>query len=175
VAVDGRRDDVPDRIAWAMEIVSLEPGQRVLEFGCGPGVAASLAADRLAGGCITAIDRSSTAVSRAAQRCAAHVASGRVALEHVSLAEFRSDTRFDTAFGVNVNVFWTTPADAECRVLTDVLVPGGAVHLVYEGPRHDDRRIIDGAAAALTRHGFTVATRRRPAGSLVCISGRRPR
>ena len=57
---------VPARIAWAVELLDLRPDDRVLEFGCGPGVAAGLVADRLSVvGRIVAVDRSATAVARA--------------------------------------------------------------------------------------------------------------
>src|SRR5688572_5882127 len=82
---------VPARMAWAVQLLELTPQDRVLEFGCGLGVAASLVADRLPGGQVTAIDRSTTALARAAARNAGHLASGRLALEQVSLGDFRTE------------------------------------------------------------------------------------
>ena len=82
-----RRADVPARIAWAVDQLDLAPTDRVLEFGCGPGVAASLVADRVGDGAVLAIDRSATAIARAAARNAGHLASGRLVLEQVALAD----------------------------------------------------------------------------------------
>jgi SAM-dependent methyltransferase len=169
---------VPERIAWAVELVDPSPGERILEFGCGPGVAAALVADRLNGGRLVAIDRSATAVDRTRARTAEHLRSGRVVVQQVELAQFGGEPgfdEFDKAFAVNVNVFWTGSADAECRVLARVLRPGGLVHLVYGGPpgaRAGVRDIEPVVIGNLERHGFTTAVRRDPARALVGISGR---
>lgn len=68
---------VPDRISWAVELLDIAPDDQILEFGCGPGVAVRLVGDRLDTGCITAIDRSATAVQRTRDRNADHIAAGR--------------------------------------------------------------------------------------------------
>lgn len=169
-----RASRVPARIAWAVEQLDLAPTDRVLEFGCGPGVAAGLVADRVTAGSVLAIDRSATAIGRAAARNAAHVDAGRLVLEQVALADLCTDRAVDVAFGVNVNVFWTGPAEAECRVLAEVLVPGGAVHLVYETPGGHDRDVPGRVAAALGRHGFRTTATRGPGGTLLCVTGQRP-
>lgn len=179
-----RRREVPARIAWAVDQLDLTPTDRVLEFGCGPGVAASLVADRVVDGSVLAIDRSATAIERARARNAGHLDAGRLVLEQVALADLRTDRVFDVAFGVNVNLFWTGPADAECRFLADVVAPGGAVHVVYDSPgppgssspppgsSGDARDVAGRVTAALGRHGFVVSTVGGPDG-LLCITGRR--
>ena len=75
---------------------------------------------------------------------------------------------------MNVNLFWTGPAEAECRVLADVLAPGGAVHVVYESPGDPRRDVAGRVAAALARHGFDTTSSRSPDGRLLCVTGRRP-
>ena len=165
---------MPDRNAWAVELVVPRPGDRVLEVGCGPGVAAALVCERLGdGGRLTAIDRSSTAVERARRRLAPHLTAGRATLERTGLAGFRAPPgSFDTAFAVNVNAFWTGPATAELEVLRTVVRPGGVVHLVYGGPPSGGGRdVAPVVAAALGRAGCATGVTRDPGGSLLCVTG----
>ncbi|TCM44279.1 class I SAM-dependent methyltransferase [Kribbella sp. VKM Ac-2568] len=61
---------VPDRIRWAVEEVDPQPGEQILEIGCGPGAAAQLVCERLTTGHLLATDRSAVAVNRTAGRSA---------------------------------------------------------------------------------------------------------
>lgn len=162
---------MPARIGWAVALLAVAPEDRILEIGCGPGVAAARVCERLASGRLTAIDRSATAIERARVRNAAHVVAGRLALVHTDLASVAAPpARLDKAFAVNVNLFWTGPANAECAVLGRVLRPGGAVHLVYEGPG-TGRDVAPAVAATLERHGFTTEIVRHRDRRLVCVRG----
>lgn len=107
----------------------MQPGDRVLELGCGHGVAASLVCDALGGaGRYVGIDRSPKMIDAASSRNAEHVASG--------LAEFICATfeeadlagmRFDKVFGIHF-----PPADrhdpegTRARV-EELLAPDGIV------------------------------------------------
>ena len=165
-----------DRHAWAVELVDPRPGDRILEVGCGPGVAAALVCERLVDGRLTAIDRSATAVERARRRLAPHIAAGRAVLEQTDLAHFDAPRgSFDKAFAVNVNVFWTGRAEAELEVLRAVVRPGGVIALVYEGPPSGGGRdVAPTVAAALGRIGCATGVARDPSGSLLCVTGTVP-
>jgi trans-aconitate methyltransferase len=148
--------DAPRRIRWAVEILAVEADDRLLEIGGGPGVAASLVCERLGRGSLLLIDRSATAIERARRRNPEHVASGRLALETVDMADFEpGEARFDKVFAVNVNVFWTTPATDELTRIRAALDPEGQLYLFYETPsparsRHAVERVVD----ALRANGF---------------------
>ena len=160
---------VPDRIRRAVAAAAVRPGDRVLEVGAGPGVAAGLLCE--AGAVVTAIDRSATAVGRCRARNAAHVAAGRATVERLALRDLpAAGERFDVVLAVDVNVFWTSPATAELAALTARLAPGGVVHLCYGPPSAQVAEA--GATAALTAAGYAVAVRRD--GPLLHLTARRP-
>jgi SAM-dependent methyltransferase len=132
------------------------PGLRLLEVGCGAGVAAALVCARLGDGHLLAADRSAVAVRRTAERNAAHVAAGRLTVRQAALADLDlPDGGIDAAFTVNVNLFWTGRCDREVAVLARALRPGGRLHVCYggDGPT-GPRRITDAVAAALEAGGF---------------------
>ena len=52
---------VPPRMIWAVELMDPQPGDNILEIGCGPGYGAELVCARLTTGKLFAIDRSSLA------------------------------------------------------------------------------------------------------------------
>ncbi|HST40267.1 MAG TPA: class I SAM-dependent methyltransferase [Conexibacter sp.] len=154
----------PARIVAAVALLDPRPGERILEFGCGPGVALTLVCERLGGdGEIVGIDRSATAIARAGERNAAALADGRVRLHERTLASFSAAPgSFDAAFAVNVNLFWTGPAERELAVLASLLRPGGRLHLLYDAPRGQtgDRvgEKIETVAAAVAAGGFERVT-----------------
>jgi SAM-dependent methyltransferase len=141
---------VPRRVHWAVRLLDASPGDEILEIGCGPGMAVSLVCDRLAGGRITAVDRSAIAIQRAIQRNAGHVASGRAVLRQADLAgPALVGQHFDKVFAINVNLFWVRPADAEVLLIKDLLRPGGVLRLIYETPGEEQAgRVTEGVTAA---------------------------
>ena len=150
---------VPDRIRWAVDLLDPQPDERLLEVGGGPGVSAALVCERLTTGVLVAADRSATAIARTRARCAEHVASGRLQLRQQSLAELDlPDASVDTAFAIDVNVFWTTDARAELAVLRRVLVPGGRLAVLYGSASPQGgglrSRVLDPVAEAVHRAGF---------------------
>ena len=68
----------------------MRPSDRLLEVGCGHGVAVSLVCERLTTGTITAIDRSPKMIEMATRRNREHVDAGRAVLEAVALEDATS-------------------------------------------------------------------------------------
>ncbi len=120
-----------ERLRAIVEQLDLKPGDRVLEIGCGHGVAATYVCERLDGGHLTAIDRSPKMIEAAAKRNARFPdAEFLVAeLEQLDLGE----RRFDTIFAVRVGLFHREPDRA--RALAERwLAPGGLLITGYDAP-----------------------------------------
>lgn len=171
------RGTVPERLTWAVQNLDLTPGDRVLEIGCGRGVAAALICERLTSGTVTAIDRSATAVEAARRRNEECVAAGRAAFRTASLEESAfPDASFDKVLAVNVNLFWVRSPDRELAALRRWLAPGGVLCLCWEPP--DARRaeeIAGQVAAAVAEQGFVAEVRTGVTGAgsrLVCVRAR---
>ena len=150
---------IPDRLAWAVELLSLAGDERVLEVGCGTGVAMEMACARLRGGQVTGIDRSAAAVAAAERRLAGEIAAGRARVVRAALAD-APDTlageTFARVLAVNVNVFWLDPA-LELTAVRRLLAPGGSLLLVYEPPSGAQvPRIAEACRRHLAAHGFRV-------------------
>lgn len=97
---------ISPRLAAIVEALPLNPGMRVLEIGCGPGVAARAVACKLAGnGHVLAIDRSAKAIAQATACSAAELASGCLEFRCVAVEDFvlaEGEQLYDLAFAVRV-------------------------------------------------------------------------
>jgi SAM-dependent methyltransferase len=130
---------VPPRIPWAIGLCALDPRDRLLEVGCGRGIALDLAAAVCE---VVGIDRSPKAIASARARHAEAIARGRVRLEALSLedAADRFAGAFTCVLAVNVNAFWTAPG-ASFAAAGALLRPRGRLCVAYEppgAPRADD-------------------------------------
>jgi SAM-dependent methyltransferase len=106
---------IPERLTWAVRMLAPRPRDKVLEIGCGNGVAASLLCEQLRTGRLTAIDRSAAMVAAARRRNRTCIAAGRAAIRRMALAHADFSPRsFDRAIAVHVNLFWLGP-DAELK------------------------------------------------------------
>lgn len=122
------------RLSAVVDQLEVRPGDRVLEIGCGHGVAATMVCELLEDGRLTAVDRSATMIQAAARRNAEHVSAGKAeflvgALETLDLG----GRRFDLVFAVRVRAFH---ADLErARALVQPwLAPGARLHSFMDGP-----------------------------------------
>ena len=126
---------VSERLRRVVDRLDIKPGDRVLEIGCGHGVAATMVCERLGeDGRLTAIDRSPKMVEAAARRNAAYVEAGvaeflAMELEDMDLGE----RRFDKVFAVRVGLFHRDPAGAR-RLAERWLAPGGELVAVFDEP-----------------------------------------
>ena len=152
------RPKTPERLVWAVDLLAVEPTDRLLEIGCGPGVAVSLVCEKLCDGNITAIDRSAKMIETARKRNAEDVASGVASFQTASLDQADlGDARFDKIFAINVGLFWQQQPVRELKLLRDHLATNGRLFLFHEPPPGSTAPPIAGPLpAVLESGGFTV-------------------
>lgn len=122
--------------------LGIRPRDRVLEIGCGHGVAATLVCERLDGGEYTGVDRSAKMVAAARSRNAAYANADFVvaSLEDLDL----QDRRFDVIFAVRVGLFHRDPQLAHA-LAERWLAPDGEIRAFYDAaaqPRRASRTAV---------------------------------
>lgn len=144
---------------WAGDTLAVQPGDRVLEIGCGHGVAVSLIAEKLDGGSVFAIDRSPKMIAAAQRRNADHVSAGRASFQTVSAAEARfGKARFDKVLAIHVGLFLRGDPARELEVVRGCLTDEGSLHLSWEPFEAEEARPTGEAlAAVLQERGFIVS------------------
>ncbi|HET7838176.1 MAG TPA: class I SAM-dependent methyltransferase [Rectinemataceae bacterium] len=117
---------------WTMELLDLRPGERLLDIGCGNGVALGMIARRTGEGTVAGIDNASLAVEIATRRNRKEVGAGRVS---VTLGEATClpfpDRSFDKVLALESFYFWGDHL-AGLREARRVLKPGGRLSIVME-------------------------------------------
>jgi ubiquinone/menaquinone biosynthesis C-methylase UbiE len=122
------------RLRAIVEQLDIGRDDRVLEIGCGHGVAATLVCERLEGGHLTAVDRSPKMIEAAARRNAAYVEAGKAEFIVASLEDLElGDRRFDKIFAVRVGLFDRDP-DRAHSLAERWLAPGGSVFAFFDRP-----------------------------------------
>jgi ubiquinone/menaquinone biosynthesis C-methylase UbiE len=125
---------VSERLEAIVDQLGIDPDDRVLEIGCGHGVAATMVCKRLDGGRLTAIDRSVKMIEAAARRNAANVEAGKAEFLVANLEDLDlGDRRFDVIFAVRVGLFHREPKRANALV-EPWLAPGGRVRTFFDLP-----------------------------------------
>jgi ubiquinone/menaquinone biosynthesis C-methylase UbiE len=123
-----------ERLRSIVEQLDVRPDERVLEIGCGHGVAATLVCERLEEGHLTAVDRSAKMIEAATRRNAEYVEAGRAEFLVADLEDLDlGDRCFDKIFAVRVGLFHREPERAR-SIVERWLAPGGAVLVFFDPP-----------------------------------------
>lgn len=121
------------RNRWTVDLLDPASGERVLEIGCGPGVALKLVLSR-ASVTATGVDHSAVMVAQARRRNAQAVRAGRLSLIQGTIDDIHArEGSFDKAFSINVIQFVDQAAFA--ARMHALLKPGGTFATTYQ-PRH---------------------------------------
>ena len=170
--------EASDRQRWAVDQLDVQPRDRVLELGCGHGVAVSLICEQLRGGVVVGVDRSQKMIDAASKRNAADIAAGRARFVTAEIQEADlGDEPFDKVLAVRFPPLLRGPAGPTLAAIRDHVSEDGALYVV-EHPLAGDgiHGVADAIALRLRQHGFTVDSvvveqRERPP---VCIVASAP-
>ncbi len=123
-----------ERLQSVVEQLDIRSDDRVLEIGCGHGVAATLVCERLEEGYLTAVDRSAKMIEAATRRNAAYIEAGKAEFLVATLEDLDlGDRRFDKIFAVRVGLFHRDPERAR-SIVERWLAPGGTVFVCFDPP-----------------------------------------
>jgi ubiquinone/menaquinone biosynthesis C-methylase UbiE len=145
--VMAHRSSNRQRNKWVVSLLDVQPADRVLEIGFGPGLAIAELARRVGvSGHVYGIDHSDVMLRQAARRNAAAIAAGRVTLTKASVDHLPPalGDPFDAILAVNSLGFWPAPAE-RLGELRRRLRPGGRIAIASQ-PR------CPGATASTSRH-----------------------
>ena len=120
------------RNAWAISLLDLQPEDRVLEIGFGPGQAIEEIVKSTPNSFVAGIDISNVMIEQARRRNAEDIRAGRVFLKQGSESPLPfEDTNFHKVFAVNSMQFWSNP-NAGLQEVRRVLKPGGRIVIVIQ-------------------------------------------
>ena len=126
------------RSRWAVDLLDIQPDERVLELGCGPGVALAAIAERIVGGLAVGVDQSAVMIRQAQRRNAAAISAGRIELVRAAVEELVPGDAgapfsepFDAVLAVNNVGFWDQP-HLRLAGLRDLMHPRARIALVSQ-------------------------------------------
>jgi SAM-dependent methyltransferase len=168
-----------ERSEWVFSLLDLQPHERVLEVGFGPGVDVDRASQTAAS--VAGVDHSELMVKQASRRNAKAIKEGRVDLKLGTAAKLPyPEAHFDKIFAINSAQFWKD-AVPTLHEIGRVLKPGGWIALAVQ-PRNkgatDDHAYHagKGLADSMKKAGFSevrVESRAMKPVSTVCALGRK--
>jgi SAM-dependent methyltransferase len=170
-----------DANRWMVDCLEVGGDDRVLDVGCGPGLALGFAADAGAR-TVVGVDASATMVGHARRRHRRAVRKGDVVVRHADAARLPfPDAHFTKVGTLNSLQFWAAPAEG-LGELFRVLEPGGRVAVVLMS-RSDEQGAtlsppwVEETAEDMRTVGFTgVEVTARSFGGVLhrALLGRRP-
>ncbi len=116
---------------WTIQHLNLQPTDKLLEVGFGPGFAIQEIVPMLTTGSIAGVDFSQTMVNSANRRNAQAVKAGRVDVRYAEVTHIPfADRSFDKVFSINSIYFWLD-LRAAFTELHRVLKPAGSLTITF--------------------------------------------
>lgn len=148
------------RNRWTIELIAPRLDAKVLEIGCGPGLALHAMCERVPRGQIVGLDHSALMLKQAAKRNRDAIENGLLRLQLGDLDTLSSlSGDFDVIYSVNVAMFWKDRR-AAVHAISTVIRPGGLFATTHQ-PRHAGAKSADAFTFAerlsdeLRERGFT--------------------
>lgn len=114
---------------WVIDLLDIQPTDRVLDLGCEPGVALNTVAQQVPRGLAVGFDYAPIMAQQAQHRIRSFIHSGRAGIVQGNAARLPyADATFTIVYGVNVIYFWPD-AHIVLQEIRRVLRPGGLVAL----------------------------------------------
>jgi cyclopropane fatty-acyl-phospholipid synthase-like methyltransferase len=168
------------RVRWAVSLLELQPSDRVLDIGCGPGYSTGIIAGEVPQGLVVGVDRSELMAAMAQRRLRGYLAARRVVLV---CAEAQDLPRFDVSFDKVAVIDAFRIDDNPTAALGHVrarMTPGGRIAMVVSPrERTASAQVLGGRVAESLRAAgferpephFNRSLSRAPA---VCVTARAP-
>lgn len=122
---------------WSVQALNVQPEDKILEVGFGPGLAIKEIARRAPYGYVAGIDYSELMLARAKKENAKAIRDGLVTLQHadvLNLPDF--GVLFDKIVAINNAMFWKDRVEA-LKKLKNTLKPGGFISIVIQRNEKD--------------------------------------
>jgi ubiquinone/menaquinone biosynthesis C-methylase UbiE len=123
-----------DRQVKIVNELGIKPTDRVLEIGCGQGVAGTFVCERLTTGFYVGVDRSEKMINAATRRNQRFIDESKARFLLQGLEDLDLGTQqFDIVFAVRVRLFYSEP-DRARKIVEKYLAPQGTLKVVYDTP-----------------------------------------
>ncbi|HXX62376.1 MAG TPA: class I SAM-dependent methyltransferase [Bacteroidota bacterium] len=148
-----------ERNSWALSLLKIQPTDRVLEVGFGPGVAIRRSSELATKGMVWGIDHSVVMFRQAYKRNQKAIGQGRVKLFLGTTTNVPPMVGpIDKVFSVNVYQFWNSPEE-NLKELYSRMAPGGKIAVAYQprtpGSKNSDAvKAGEAIARSLEQSGF---------------------
>jgi ubiquinone/menaquinone biosynthesis C-methylase UbiE len=142
-----------ERNIWTVDLLNVQPGDRIIEIGCGPGFALEACLAKAREGKVVGLDHSQTMLDQARSRNAKASREGRLELRLGTLADLAATVgSFNKAYSVNV-VQFIPDRTAAFHQIFSILKPKGVSATTYM-PRNKNPSRTDALnmAAEVKRH-----------------------
>lgn len=124
---------------WTIELLNIQPGDHVLELGCGSGYALKLITEKNVAEKVVGLDLSPAVIRSAAMRNKKALKDEKAELVHGNVKSLPfEDGQFDKVFSIHTIYFWDDLTAAVSEIFR-VLKPGGACVITLSNGKNEEK------------------------------------